>query len=390
MGSSRVKGRKRGSSATSKKGDQKTILVATRAAGLRLAALPGAAFVVCAYLMYAHYRLRHQLGWHSAFGHLTHLTCDPVLLAPSACIGPVPIAALGAGFYAAATLLAIRRIRRADGLTVSAASMLFAVGAFSGFVWLVATVTSLVTLRTLCWISIPIGALGIGAAVLARAALHRNGVTVWESLDQKASNDPGQTTLVFTIAVMLGIVFLLVYTQPPMLAPPMCEALAAGVVRPAFERPLELVEYSDFQCEFCNSAHEALRVVRAAPGIRIVHRQVPWDRACNPEADESSRPGECMQTTAAICAGDFGRYDQFSDRVFERAVRIRADLVKLADELGIDRTAFEHCLDSEGARARVRDELATAKKDGIVAIPTFLFGELKQRGFGATEEQCFR
>ena len=58
--------------------------------------------------------------------------------------------------------------------------------------------------------------------------------------------------------------------------------------------------------------------------------------------------------------------------------------------LGIDVAAFEKCLDSEATRKRVRDEFATAKKDGIVAIPTFLFGELKQRGLGATEEQCFR
>jgi protein-disulfide isomerase len=386
---SRESGRKRKRGDASKKTEQKPAIVAAQAQGQHLVALLGAAFVVCTYLTYAHYWLRHHLGWHSALGGAAHLSCDPVLLAPWCGVGPVPLSAIGMGLYAAAIVQLTRRIRHAEGVTASSATMVAIVGAFSTCVWLVAAIVSLATLHTVCGVSTLLALLGGMTTALARSFLRGSGRTILGSLERDPSNDPGQAMVVFVVAVILAIVLLAVYTQPPLLAPPLCEALAPGVVRPASEPPLQVIAYSDFRCEHCKIANDALRVIRSAPGIELVHRQVPWDRACNPEADDSARPGECIQTAASICAGKLGRYDAFSDRVFESGARARADLVKLAVELGLDPGSFERCLDADETAAVVREQIATAKTDGVTAIPTFIVGELKQRGFGGEEAQCF-
>src|SRR5882672_893984 len=118
MAAKRTK-RRRQSGAPSQKSRLKPVIIASRVAGMRLAALPAAALFICAYTTYAHYQLRHQLGWRSALGGVAPLSCDPILLAPWGGIGPVPLAALGVGLYGTATFLAMRRIRRAGGLTTS-------------------------------------------------------------------------------------------------------------------------------------------------------------------------------------------------------------------------------------------------------------------------------
>lgn len=95
-----------------------------------------------------------------------------------------------------------------------------------------------------------------------------------------------------------------------------------------------------------------------------------------------------MQTRAAICASEDGRYDQFSESLFERAVRERADLVALAVDVGMDRVMFERCIDSTRTRDQVAEQLRLAKEDNITGTPTILAGKQRQVGLGIMEKQC--
>src|SRR6266851_4470845 len=161
MAVARAKRQKRHGGAAFVKRGQRPILIAPLSAGWKLVALQAAALAVCVYLTYAHYRLRHQLGWHSAFGGAAYVGCDPVLLRQWSSIGPVPIAALGIAVYGVAAAQTARRIRRFGGLPASSATMLAVTGAFSAAVWAVTACIGLVTIRTICWLSFPLALLGM-------------------------------------------------------------------------------------------------------------------------------------------------------------------------------------------------------------------------------------
>jgi len=92
---------------------------------------------------------------------------------------------------------------------------------------------------------------------------------------------------------------------------------------------------------------------------------------------------------AARCAGAVGRYWAYHDRLFaEQPAFEREDLVRYADELGLDRTAFVRCLDERRFRAAVEADMAQAQALGINGTPTFIVNG--QKLVGAHPLETFR
>ena len=76
---------------------------------------------------------------------------------------------------------------------------------------------------------------------------------------------------------------------------------------------------------------------------------------------------------AARCAGEAGKFWAYHDRLFEEQPAFeRADLVRYAAELGLDRAAFVRCLDERRFAAAVEADLSQARALGISGTPTFL------------------
>lgn len=73
---------------------------------------------------------------------------------------------------------------------------------------------------------------------------------------------------------------------------------------------ISLIEYSDFECPFCKRFHQTMQQVMAAHGdnVRWAYRHFPLDslhRKARPEA------------LAAECAGEQGKFWEFTNSVFE-------------------------------------------------------------------------
>jgi protein-disulfide isomerase len=113
--------------------------------------------------------------------------------------------------------------------------------------------------------------------------------------------------------------------------------------------PVTLIEFSDFQCPFCQRVEPTLKKVRETYGdkVRIVWKDFPLTQI-HPQAFKA---GE-----AAHCAGDQGKYSD--------------DLKKHAVEMGMDGTAFASCLDSSKYGERVRDGVAEGTRLGVNSTPT--------------------
>lgn len=76
---------------------------------------------------------------------------------------------------------------------------------------------------------------------------------------------------------------------------------------------------------------------------------------------------------AARCAGAAGKYWPYHDLLFEAQPAFeRADLLRYATEVGLDRRDFARCLDERRYAADVEADVAQAVALGIRATPTLL------------------
>jgi len=75
---------------------------------------------------------------------------------------------------------------------------------------------------------------------------------------------------------------------------------------------------------------------------------------------------------AARCAGAFGRYWPYHDRLFAAQPAFeRDDLVRYAVEVGVSREAFEGCIDQRRFTSAVEADVAQARALGVRSTPTF-------------------
>src|SRR5215831_11161112 len=136
------------------------------------------------------------------------------------------------------------------------------------------------------------------------------------------------------------------HSEPnPTLIDPMTER--DHVRGPASAR-VTLVEYGDFECPFCARAVPVLREIQGRFGdsVRLVFRHNPraFDHAHAPLAAE-----------AAEAAAEQGRFWEMHDVLFEHQAALgETDLVRYAQQLGLDVEKFRTALRDRAHRARVR------------------------------------
>ena len=128
--------------------------------------------------------------------------------------------------------------------------------------------------------------------------------------------------------------------------------------------PVTIVEFSDFQCPFCQRVAPTLKQVHETYGdkVRIVWKDFPLTQI-HPEAFKA---GE-----AAHCAGEQGKYWEYHDRLFSNQQALQVDSLKrYAGDLGLDVEKFNACLDTSKYGDRVREGVAQGSRLGVNSTPT--------------------
>jgi len=132
------------------------------------------------------------------------------------------------------------------------------------------------------------------------------------------------------------------------------------------DAPYTLVEYGDFQCEFCLRASGATEEVIRELGdqLRYVWRHAPLTRF---------HPNALAAAEASEAAALQGRFFEYARALFvhDQAQQLPRDLIRRAEELGLDIERFERDLASAEVTARVRDDMLDAEAMQITAVPTF-------------------
>ena len=137
------------------------------------------------------------------------------------------------------------------------------------------------------------------------------------------------------------------------------------------DAPVVIVEFSDFQCEYCALySKETFPMLRGkyAGKVRFVFRS-------SPSGSDLSTAFQSAQ--AALCANDQNAYLEYHNALFEEQDRLGKQLyTEIATNLGLDLTAFDTCLEDGKYRDWIQDDQDFALKKGVRGTPTFFINGL--------------
>ena len=126
---------------------------------------------------------------------------------------------------------------------------------------------------------------------------------------------------------------------------------------------VEIVEFSDFQCPFCESLTGTLKQLKTDYGndVRLVFKDYPL-----PNHAEAFKAAE-----AGNCAHEQGKFWEMHDVMFSKQSELEvADLKRHAGELGLDQASFDSCLDSGRFADAVSADLRLGQGVGVSSTPT--------------------
>jgi len=136
---------------------------------------------------------------------------------------------------------------------------------------------------------------------------------------------------------------------------------------------LTLVEYGSYACRHCHAVHEDIEGLRSrfADRMRYVFRHLPI-------AD--SEPAARAAELAEYAAKTTGRFWEVHEALMERGPAFAAgDFERIAREFGLPGVASDAAALAD-ARARVREDVASALRSGVRLTPTFFINGRRYRG----------
>lgn len=134
-----------------------------------------------------------------------------------------------------------------------------------------------------------------------------------------------------------------------------------------------IVEFSDFQCPYCQRFHTLVHPLLKeqyidSGKVQMIFRDLPLD--FHPLAKPAA--------VAVNCAGEQGHYWDMVDAVFQDQKRLGAEFYReLAGKFGVDMAAYEACLEDPARLSPIEQSMQEAAALGIEGTPTFLIGRVE-------------
>jgi len=125
-----------------------------------------------------------------------------------------------------------------------------------------------------------------------------------------------------------------------------------------------IIEWSDFQCPFCNRVSPTLAQIQEEYGdrVRFVFKHMPL----------SIHPQAAGAHAAAEAAHRQGKFWEMHDRLFENQRDLSVEtLAGYASAMGLDMDQYSRDVESEEVAKRISDDMAQAQKLGVTGTPSF-------------------
>jgi len=325
-------------------------------------------------------------------------SCDEVALSQYSEISGVPLGIFGLGYFVAATVLLLVGLR----------------GGKSGKEhlqgYIVMTVIGVITSVVLGFISTSMGAYCLTCiGVYALTAMQVGTLAFWRNDLPKDFNiknimSGGTTAIISVAAIILIFNFSKSYLSPspseaaksaanlPALAPttediPIAKSAYSGLGedyrKGGDNAKVVITEFADMQCPACARISETLSVIQREYGDRIliVFRNYPLDSSCNSSVQARIHEHACTAAILARCAGQYGKFWQYHDTVFQRQSSINAaNLRQWGTEVGLTSEQMTTCLNSKDMKDKIAEDVALGNRLGVDSTPTLFINGRKLLG----------
>jgi protein-disulfide isomerase len=138
-----------------------------------------------------------------------------------------------------------------------------------------------------------------------------------------------------------------------------------GRVRGNPKAPVMVVEFSDFQCPYCQAVESTLKSVLAKHEnqVALAFRDFPLTQI------HSHAQGAAE---ASRCAGEQGKFWEYHDLLFASQNKLDHDgLLEQARTLKLNEKQFEGCITSEKYKAQVEQDEQAGRRVGLSGTPGF-------------------
>lgn len=138
----------------------------------------------------------------------------------------------------------------------------------------------------------------------------------------------------------------------------------ADHIRGDADASITIVEYSDIECPFCSQFHNTMKQVLAEYDgqVRWVYRHFPLT---------SIHPNAVTGALASECAGEQGKFWEFTDLAFEnqRSGINLASLRGFAEDVGLNISEYDNCVSERRYQDKVTSETRNAQETGGRGTP---------------------
>lgn len=142
--------------------------------------------------------------------------------------------------------------------------------------------------------------------------------------------------------------------------------------------PITIIEYSDFECPYCNRGYNTVKQVRKEYGdkVRVVYKHLPLD--FHPMAEPAAMYFE------AIALQSHDKAEKFHDIVFENQSDLKSEKEKFLDsvvkKVGANLAKVKKDLKSDIVKKNIETDMAEAKKFDFSGTPGFLVNGVSLKG----------
>src|SRR5581483_2395204 len=178
----------------------------------------------------------------------------------------------------------------------------------------------------------------------SKAMVHSSKAAARKRRAQKKSNNTWIIGgIIVAVVVVAALILINLNATRPIISPP--SPINAGRVLGQADAPITIDEYADFQCPICRRAELLIRQI--APQyidtgkVKIVYHNFAFIGAESVQAAQ-----------AAECANDQGKFWEYAGYLFDHQTGenvgafSNANLKQFAQDLNLDTTTFNACLDS--------------------------------------------
>ena len=132
--------------------------------------------------------------------------------------------------------------------------------------------------------------------------------------------------------------------------------------RGAAEPLVTVVEFADFQCDFCAKAREPLHqaMQKYPDDVRVIYKHFPLPG--HPRATPAAK--------AAWAAHQQGKFWEMHDHLFDERGRLRK-LATEVEQLGIDAAQFSQDMESAAAATAIDEDMYAGARIGVTGTPAF-------------------